>query len=146
MAETIEVPSKGIKIENTSSKDVVFIPYKENFKFVLGAGKSIGFQVATAEEALYYLGQSFDGAKVTVMSSTGSSTDTYTLYEIPGYVTLTNTSSQTKVFVPYKENFVVNINAGDSCKIYVETFGKLLYYVGQATENGIEAVVSTSAE
>lgn len=54
-----------VTLTNTADRAIRFIPYKENFTYVLDAGESIAIEVATAGQVLYYLAQATDGLTVT---------------------------------------------------------------------------------
>lgn len=66
MADTIiKLPAK-ITLTNTSStRDVRFVPYRENFTAVVPATKSIELEAQTAGQVLYYLAQQTDDLTVT---------------------------------------------------------------------------------
>lgn len=57
--------------------------------------------------------------------------------KLPAMVTISNKSDTVMRFVPYKENFTVNVAAGDNVILEATTAGQVLYYLAQATE-GLE--------
>jgi hypothetical protein len=133
MAETLNVvaPAK-ISIKNTSEVSKRFVPYKENFTILIGAGAEYSFEVKTSGQVLYYLAQATDGLEIkTVEAFSG------TKINVPAKITLTNTSDMSIGFVPYKENFQYDIEAGNSVELVTENVGQTLYYLAQATE-GLE--------
>lgn len=52
---------------------------------------------------------------------------------VPAIITLTNTSSKSISFVPYRENFTSELTAGNAIELEASTAGQVLYYLGQAT-------------
>lgn len=144
MAElNITIPAK-IKIVNTSDKAKSFVPYKENFTTVLGAGYTVEFNVKHSSQVLYYLGQATEGLEVSKIDNFDAASDTVVIIEAPADVTLTNTSDKEIGFVPYKENFTSYIKAGDSVKLTARHVGIVLYYLAQATE-GLEVTQEVAA-
>lgn len=132
-AITIALP-QAIKIENKSKRAISFVPYRENFTSVLAAGKTLEFEVSNSGQVIYYLKQATEGLEVTQIASLGTADDNLTVFKTPAVMTLTNTSSVVKTFQPYKENFTVDVKAGDNYAIEVTTVGQILYYLAQATE------------
>lgn len=57
--------------------------------------------------------------------------------KLPAKVTIENKSDIVMRFVPYKENFTVNVAAGDKIILEAATTGQVLYYLAQATD-GLE--------
>lgn len=132
-AKTIEVKVPQIlKIENKTENAVAFVPYRENFQAILAKNSAIEFEAETAGQVLYYLGQS--KVTVTKISAFDSESDDLTLIKTPMNAVIKNTSQLVKSFQPYKENFSVDVEAGDTYKIVVKTLGQALYYMGQATD------------
>lgn len=64
--------------------------------------------------------------------------------KLPALVTITNTGSSAKGFVPYRENFTTYVAAGDSVILEAQTAGQVLYYLAQATE-GLEVTHAAKA-
>lgn len=132
-AKTIEVKVPQIlKIENKTENAVAFVPYRENFQAILAKNSAIEFEAETAGQVLYYLGQT--KVTVTKISAFDSESDDLTLIKTPMNAVIKNTSQLVKSFQPYKENFSVDVEAGDTYKIAVKTLGQALYYMGQATD------------
>ena len=138
MAQTIKIALPQIlKVENTSDRALSFVPYRENFVSVLDAGKAFEFQVKTAGQALYYLEQNktSEGLVVSQLAAFDlAASETLSIFKTPAVMTLENTSAVIKTFAPYKENFTVDVAAGDKYEIEAETLGQILYYMAQATE------------
>lgn len=133
--KTITTPAK-MKISNTSATmSKTFVPYRENFNSTLAAGKSIEFEVERSGQVLYYLAQATEGLTVTQIENFDEASSNIIVIPTPATITLTNTSSTvSKTFVPYRENFTTSIPAGDSVVLSVKTVGQVLYYLAQATE------------
>lgn len=51
----------------------------------------------------------------------------------PAKIRIANTSTYTKAFTPYKENFTTRLPAGKAVEFEVKTSGQVLYYLKQAT-------------
>lgn len=136
MAEIdVKVPAI-LKISNTSDINIPFVPYRENFVTSLAKGKAIEFSVETSGQALYYLKQATNGLTVEQKTTFDSTADGLTIFEVPGIMTLTNTTEKgVRTFVPYRENFEVSIQGGDSYKIEVKNLGQILYYLAQETDD-----------
>lgn len=133
MITTISVPAV-IKIVNNSNRALSFIPYRENFISVLAAGKTLEFTATTAGQVLYYTKQATEDLVITAQASFDENATNLIKLETPAIMTITNTSANIKTFQPYKENFDVNVAAGDSYAIEATTIGQVLYYNAQATE------------
>lgn len=135
MAETIEIklPAK-LKIKNSSERSIAFVPYRENFVSVLAAGKTFEFPVDKAGQVLYYLQQNIEGFEVSQIAAFDVVSEDIVVYETPAIMTIANASDKVKSFVPYKENFTVDVAAGDTYKIEATTVGQILYYNAQATD------------
>lgn len=133
MAEEIKITLPQIlKITNNTDRNVTFVPYRENFVTALAAGAAIEFEVKTAGQVLYYLKQSvLTVEQLTQFDSEGD--DDLKIIKTPAKMLIKNTSSEVKTFVPYKENFTVEVKSGDSYNIPAETLGQVLYYLAQAT-------------
>ena len=60
---------------------------------------------------------------------------TTTEIKLPAVITITNTTADKAIgFIPYRENFVTYLAAGDVVKLEAQTAGQVLYYLAQATE------------
>ena len=55
-----------ITLSNDSNKDIKFIPYRENFDYVLAAGDEIDIAVSNIGQVFYYMAQEVDGLEVDV--------------------------------------------------------------------------------
>lgn len=64
---------------------------------------------------------------------------------VPAIVTLRNIDNKQVSFVPYKENFKVGINAGQTVRIEVATAGQVFYYLSQAVEGRLEVTQAAKA-
>ena len=129
----VKVPAK-IKIKNTSTRAISFIPYRENFASTLAAGKTFEFPVDRAGQVFYYLKQATEGLEVSQISAFDEASADILVYETPALMTISNTSDLIKSFFPYKENFPVEVNPEDSYVVEVSTVGQILYYMAQATK------------
>ena len=130
---TINTP-QVLKISNTSDLAIGFVAYRENFVSVLSAGFSIEFYAETPGQVLYYLKQATtNGLTVEQLADFDEEEENLILIETPATITITNTSNGTKSFIPYKENFVVDLAAGDEVELQAKTVGQVLYYLAQAT-------------
>lgn len=54
--------------------------------------------------------------------------------KLPATITIENTSDRAIGFVPYRENFTVYVQAGESVELEATTSGQVLYYLAQATD------------
>ena len=66
-------------------------------------------------------------------------------YILPLKVSIGNTGDQVKAFVPYRENFTVNLNPSDVVSFGVIDSNEAIYYRGQETE-GLEVGVAENNE
>lgn len=65
--------------------------------------------------------------------------------KLPAVITITNTTANKSIsFVPYRENFVTYLAAGDTVKLEAQTAGQVLYYLAQATK-GLEVTQEPKA-
>ena len=129
MAE-IKIEVGQVKLTNKSDKVVQFIPYKENFATAIEAGKSIVLPTETVGQVFYYLKQANTNLTVEHAASglTGDTTIT-----LPKTLTVTNSSAKSIAFVPYRENFQIDVAAGDVYSFEVKTAGQYIYYFNQET-------------
>ena len=123
-----------MKIE-ALGKDVRFTPYKENFVVPVKAGTSLSLKAESVGQYLYYVKQGFT-ADDTVADITINS---------PAKITITNTSDKILNFIPYRENFQQEVEAGEGYEFVVKTAGQVLYYIAQDFEGGLD-VTQTAAE
>lgn len=63
---------------------------------------------------------------------------------LPLSVTIANSSTITKTFIPYKENFVTAVNAGDAVTFGIKDSREGLYYKGQATSGLLVGVTDSN--
>ena len=133
MAEEIKIVAPQVlKVTNNTNRSVTFVPYRENFTTALAAGATIEFTADTAGQILYYLKQSV--LTVKQLTNFEEASDNVKIIKTPAKMLITNTSKVTKAFVPYKENFTIEVKSGDSYNITVKTLGQVLYYLAQATD------------
>lgn len=128
---TVELPVK-LKISNTGSSAQSFQPYHENFNVAVPAGVSIELEATTVGQYFYYVRQATKGLEVEVIAEFDEESASIVVIELPAMITLTNVSSRVKTFNPYRENFSVEIAAGDAIELEATTAGQVLYYLAQA--------------
>lgn len=121
-----------MKIVNTGANAQSFQPYHENFKVTIPAGTTLEFEASTAGQYFYYMKQATKDLEVSTIQSFDSASATIIVIDLPAIVTLTNVSNRVKNFNPYRENFMVEIAAGDSIELEATTTGQVLYYLAQA--------------
>ena len=124
-----------MKITNTSDKAQVFQPYHENFNVTIPAGVAVEFEVETAGQYFYYIKQATTTLTVEKIAEFDIASDSIIVIDLPALVTLTNVSTNVKAFQPYRENFTVQIAAGDSIVLETTTAGQTLYYLAQADKD-----------
>lgn len=135
MAElTITLPVI-LKITNNGTTNQSFQPYHENFNVVIPAGVSVELEATTAGQYFYYMNQVTSNLSVTKINSFDSASESIIVINLPAIVTLTNISNRVKTFNPYRENFAVEIAAGDTIKLEATTAGQVLYYLAQADKD-----------
>lgn len=79
VTENIDTPVM-IKMINTSSKTISFVPYRENLIHSINAGDELDFEVLNSGEALYYLEQVTSGLSISQQTvDTGKDFLTYSL-------------------------------------------------------------------
>ena len=132
---TTTIYSNGyVTLKNTSDKKAAFIPYKENFASYVEAGKTMAIPVKTVGQALYYLNQAKDGFEVeNVENAQAASAD---VFEIPAAATVTIEyleAERVMGFVPYRENFQVNVQPGEKFVFEIDNPGQFIYYANQDT-------------
>lgn len=118
---TITLPAT--MVATASDRAFRFIPYKENFVTTVPAKKSLALKATTVGQYLYYKKQGFEPSESPV---------DITIYA-PATVTITNNTDKVMNFIPYRENFQVEIAAGDAYEFNTETAGQTLYYMAQDT-------------
>ena len=132
MATKTVIEVGQVKLTNKSDKVVQFIPYKENFATAIEAGKSIVLPVETVGQVFYYIKQANEDLVVEHAKS-GLEKDGDTVITLPQTLTITNESTKSIAFVPYRENFQIDVAAGDSYEFEVRTAGQYIYYFNQET-------------
>ena len=152
MAETISVVAPAVLlVQNNGDTDAQFIPYRENFKVTIPGNSHVLFPVMTTGQVLYYFNQQYGDLNIRIFDASteqemdnfipvhpaNSSDDAYV-------ITLSNTSEKVINFIPYKENFAVDIAAGDEMEITVSNVGQVFYYMAQQTD-GLEVDVPTES-
>ena len=135
MAKTKITLPTIIKIENTSELSKTFIPYRENFTSVLKKGYELEFEATTSAQVLYYLKQNTEGLKISNIDAFDSDAENLIKIEVPAVITITNTSDKVQSFVPYKENFQVNVAVEDVYELEAATVGQVIYYNAQGVKN-----------
>lgn len=130
---TIKTPGY-IKLENKTEKAIQFVPYKENFATTIAAGNTLELGYETVGQYFYYMKQTDLGLTVNAIDEVDAETDTVKVISVPSAITVTNTGAETVAFIPYRENFWVDVAAGDSYVFNAKTAGQCIYYLNQATE------------
>ena len=119
---TITLPANMVA-KATADRSFKFIPYKENFVTTIPAGKSLALKATTVGQYLYYVKQGFiasdEAANITI--------------NVPAKITIKNNTDRVMNFIPYRENFQVEIISGDEYEFEAETAGQVLYYMAQDT-------------
>lgn len=131
---TIELPVI-MKITNTGATAQAFQPYHENFNVVIPAGVAVELEATTVGQYFYYMNQATKLLTVEKINSFDTASATIIVIDLPAIVTLTNISNKVKAFNPYRENFMVEIAAGDSIELEATTAGQVLYYLAQADKD-----------
>lgn len=135
MAElTISLPVI-LKITNIGTHAQAFQPYHENFNVVVPAGVSVELEATTVGQYFYYTKQATGNLTVETIQSFDNASATNIVIDLPAVVTLTNISARVKAFNPYRENFMVELNAGDVLNLEATTAGQVLYYLAQADKD-----------
>lgn len=127
MAE-VKIEVGQVKLTNVSDRVVQFIPYKENFATAIKAGESMVLPVETVGQVFYYIKQGNKDLKVT-HGKNGLTGDT--VITVPVTLSITNETDKAMAFVPYRENFQIDIAAGDVYQFEVKTAGQYIYYFNQ---------------
>lgn len=132
---TTTIYSNGyVTLKNTSDKKAAFIPYKENFASYVEAGKTMAIPVKTVGQALYYLNQAKAGFEVeNVENAPAASADVFVI-PAAATVTIENLEAERVMgFVPYRENFQVNVQPGEKFVFEIDNPGQFIYYANQDT-------------
>ena len=151
MAETINVVAPAILlVQNNGDTDAQFIPYRENFKVTIPGNSHVLFPVMTTGQVLYYFNQQYGDLSIRIFDAeTELEMDNFIPVfpanygnEEPYVITLANVSEKVVNFIPYKENFAVDIAAEDEMDITVSNIGQVFYYMAQQTD-GLEVDAPT---
>lgn len=121
-----------MKITNLRDRPQSFQPYHENFSVGIPGGCSLEFEVMTAGQYFYYLKQAAEDLVVEEIQEFDTASSTIIVIDVPAMITLTNISNRIKTFQPYRENFSVEMQAGDVIELEATTVGQVLYYTAQA--------------
>ena len=135
MAETKTILLGYVTLKNTSDKKVAFIPYKENFASYVDAGCTMAIPVKTVGQALYYLNQAKAGFEVANVESVTEDREGK-VFVIPAAATVTIENLETErtmAFIPYRENFQVDVKPGDKYVFEIDNPGQFIYYANQDT-------------
>ena len=135
---TIKTPGR-LKLVNATEKAIQFVPYKENFATTILAGNTLVLGYETVGQYFYYMKQAALGLTVEAVGENEkiAETDTVKVISVPSKVTVTNTNAvggASVSFIPYRENFWVDVAAGESYEFDAKTAGQCIYYLNQATE------------
>lgn len=108
-----------------------FVPYKENFATPVAKGTSLYLKAYTVGQYLYYTKNGF----VDAGESAPTASETVTVINVPAKITIANNSDKVMNFIPYRENFQVEVKPEDSYEFEAETAGQVLYYMSQDTND-----------
>lgn len=135
-----QIYSNGyVTLENKSDKKVAFIPYKENFASYVDAGCTMAIPVKTVGQALYYMNQAKAGFEVNNVPEAPAENKEGKIFVIPAAATVTIKNleaERTMSFIPYRENFQVDVKPGESFTFDIDNPGQFIYYANQ--DAGIE--------
>ena len=123
-----------MKLTNSTDKTIRFIPYKENFATAIPAGKSVSLVAKTVGQYFYYMKQAETGLTVEVDASAAADV----VIETPAKITLENNTDKSMFFVPYRENFQVEVKQGESYDFTADTAGQVLYYLAQDVDGELD--------
>lgn len=133
--------TKSLKLTAPADRAVRFTPYKENFVTTVPAGKSLCLKAKTVGQYFYYVKQGF---------VVGESEAEDIVINVPATITITNNTDKTMNFIPYRENFQMEVAAKDVYTFEVDTAGQVLYYMAQDTtgpdvEGGLDVAQAAKA-
>ena len=128
-----------VKIQNVGAKEQAFQPYHENFNVAVPAGVSFEFPVQTLGQYVYYTNQAVEGLEVSKIAEADDASATNIVLNVGGEATIslviTNISERIKAFNVYRENFNVELAAGDAIEFETQTVGQTLFYLAQADKD-----------
>ena len=130
---TIVTPGK-LKLENKTEKSIQFVPYKENFATTILAGNSLVLTYETVGQYFYYMKQAALGLEVSVVDGKVKEDDKVKVISVPCKVTVENTGAANVSFIPYRENFWVEVAPGEKYEFDAKTSGQCIYYLNQGTD------------
>lgn len=130
-----EIKLGYVTLKNTGDKKVAFIPYKENFASFVNAGCTMAIPVKTVGQALYYMNQAKAGFEVANVESVTADKEGK-VFVIPATATVTIENKEaeggkTMAFIPYRENFQVDVKPGESFIFDIDNPGQFIYYANQ---------------
>ena len=118
---TITLPAT--MVVTATDKAFRFVPYKENFVTTVPAGKSLSLKATTIGQYLYYVKQGFVASDATADI----------VINVPAKINIKNNTNKVMNFIPYRENFQVEVAVGDEYEFEAENAGQVLYYMAQDT-------------
>ena len=118
---------KWLKLDATG-RAKRFVPYKENFVTTIFDGEAIYLKAKTVGQYLYYEKNGFEA-----IEGEPTADDNNIIINVPATITITNNTEKVMNFIPYRENFQVEVKAGDSYEFEADTAGQVLYYMSQDT-------------
>lgn len=141
---TIKTPGK-LSIKNETQKEIQFVPYKENFATRILPGHEIQLGYETVGQYFYYMKQKDLGLTIQPIDkfSKEDKEANVKVIAVPCEMTLVNTGTEVASFIPYRENFWVEVAAGEKYKFNAATAGQCIYYLNQGTET---LVITDAAE
>lgn len=143
MKKMAQIYSNGyVTLKNIGDKKIAFIPYKENFASYVDAGATMAIPVTTVGQALYYLNQAKAGFEVENVATAPEADKDGKVFVIPAKATVTITNldaERTVAFIPYRENFQVDVKPAEVFTFEIDNPGQFIYYANQdAGESGLD--------
>lgn len=127
---TINVKTNWLKLE-AKERTERFVPYKENFVTPVAKGTTLYLKAYTVGQYLYYTKNGFVDAGATKPTANA----TTIVINVPATITIANNSNKVMNFIPYRENFQVEVKPGEGYAFEAETAGQVLYYMSQDTND-----------
>ena len=128
-----------VKVENVSDKEQSFQPYHENFNVAIPAGVAIEFKALNLGQYVYYTKQATANLAVSTLEQADDASDTIIVLNVDAEhaltLLITNVANRVKGFNVYRENFNVDLAAGDAIQFETNTVGQTLYYLAQADKD-----------